>query len=354
MTIQLDQLVGSLEDQVRARTAELALSMEVGQRAAAIRDLANLLPTITEFIREQFDLYYVQVYFVDDGGKKLVIKSGTGEVGTRLMARDHGVLVDAGSIVGKVAVTGRTVIVSDTDTSNIHRPNALLPSTRSELAVPLKIEGSVVGVLDMQAARVNTFTPGNQTVFEAMATQLAISINSAQQWAAAQEAQQKTEGALRQLTQRTWRDTLAARQENLAYGYDLSAIVPLDSNRVTKSSRDQAAGVTVPVLVQNEPIGQLSVEVPPETGWSEDEQAFLEAVAQQIAQKAENLRLFENTQKRARREQIARKITDRIRTSQNIEAALKVAVEELSQALGVARTVVDLKASDDADDGQPD
>jgi GAF domain-containing protein len=349
MTTQLNQVVGSLEHQVRERTAELALSMEVGQRASTIRDLAELLPTITEFIRKRFDLYYVQVYFVNDIGRDLVIKSGTGEVGNQLMARGHSLPIGNTSIVGRVAASGRTVMVSDTDGSDIHLPNPMLPKTRSELAVPLTIEGGVIGVLDMQATRVNAFTVSNQTVFEAMATQLAISIDSAQQWTAAQDAQRKTEAALRQLTQKTWRDTLTTRPEGLAFTYDLVAVAPDEAGSTNSSEQEHAGDLTVPVLVQNEPIGQLSVEIPPGQRWSKDEHAFLEAVAQQIAQKAENLRLFEDTQQRATREQIARQITNKIRASQNMETALRTAAEELSKALGVARAEVDLQANDEVD-----
>ena len=74
------------------------------------------------------------------------------------------------------------------------------------------------------------------------------------------------------------------------------------------------------------------------------------AVDQQLAQKAETLRLFEQTQERATREQVARQITDRIRASRDIETALRIATEELSKALGTSRAVVDLKVTEMDDD----
>jgi GAF domain-containing protein len=73
-------------------------------------------------------------------------------------------------------------------------------------------------------------------------------------------------------------------------------------------------------------------------------------VAQQLAQKAETLRLFEDTQRQATREQIARQITDRIRASRNIEAALQTAAEELSKALGTAQAVIDLRVNPQHDE----
>jgi len=345
MTAQLRGLVGSLEDQVRDRTNELALSIQVGQRASAIRDLDELLPIITNFIREQFNLYYTHVYFVDDIGQSLVIKAGTGDVGKQLLARRHSLPIGVGSIVGAVALTGQPIIVADTEKSDIHRPNPLLPQTRSELAVPLSVEGRVIGVLDMQASRVNTFTENNLPVFEAMATQLSTAIDSAQQWARAQETQRKLEEALKQLTHESWNDTLASQKKELAFTYDLSGITSLESKGLRTSNVQANGGVIVPLVVQNESIGQLAVETPPDKPWSDGDQAFLEAVVQQLAQKAEALRLFEDTRQRATREQVARRIIDKIRASRDIKTALNIAAEELTVALGTARAVIDLKVT---------
>lgn len=347
MTKQLRASIGSLEDQVRERTAELALSMEVGQRAAAIRNLDELLPIITEYIRAQFNLYYTQVYFVDDTGQNLILRAGTGSVGVQLLALHHYLPLGLGSIVGRVAAEGKSVVVIDTQNSDIHKPNPLLPGTRAELAVPLLVEGRVIGVLDMQADKVNTFTENNLTVFEAMGTQLAVSIDSAQQWARAREAQQKVEEAVKQLTHQSWVERLASYRGDLSFAYDLAEVAPVSVFDSETANGDNK--LVVPLVVQNEPIGELAVKAPSQHAPSSDAQALVVAVAQQLAQKVENLRLFDQTQQRAAREQMARQITDKIRASRDIESALRTAAEELSKALGAARTVVDLKVNDDTD-----
>lgn len=343
MTSKLRELVTSLEEQVVDRTRELVLTAEIGRQAASIRDLDELLPTITDFIRSRFNLYYTHIYFIDDLNQHLIIKSGTGAAGQELLARHHMLPIGSGSIVGQVAASGQSIVVSNTEESEIHKPNLLLPDTRSELAVPLIVEDRVIGVLDMQSDRVNTFTEANLTVFEAMAIQLAISIDSAQQWVASQKAQQRAEEALKRLTRESWLENLATRREIPAYVYDLSVVNPL---------KPQAGNgdISVPVTVQNESIGELSVKTTDGRSLSEDEQALMSAVAQQLAQKAENLRLFEQTQQRATREQIARQITDKIRASGDIETALKTAAVELSKALGVTRAVVDLQVQRPSDE----
>jgi GAF domain-containing protein len=206
------------------------------------------------------------------------------------------------------------------------------------VAVPLIVEGHVIGVLDMQSDQVGTFTEHNLTVFEAMATQLSISIDSARQWSLAQEAQQKSVETLRQFTREAWAEKLTREKRDFGFAYDLASIRPLKSKR-------KNGGVAVPVRVQTEEIGYISVEKPAERPWSTEEQLLMEAVAQQLGQKAENLRLFEQTQQRAAREQVARQISDKIRASRDIDTALRTAAEELSRALGAAKAVVDLKMS---------
>ena len=80
--------------------------------------------------------------------------------------------------------------------------------------------------------------------------------------------------------------------------------------------------------------------------WHEADKLMLNAVAQQLSQRAENLRLFEQTRRRAGREQITREIIDKIRGSRDIETALKTTTEELNKALGTDRSVVNLNIAD--------
>ncbi|MBN1994313.1 MAG: GAF domain-containing protein [Anaerolineae bacterium] len=362
MTSQLRQLIGLLEEQVQERTTELAVSIEVGQRATAIRDVNKLLPTIAEFVRDKFNLHHVQIFLVDDIDQNLVLRAGTGQAGQELLARHLSLPIDSKSTVGQAAVQSQPVIITDTSIGNIdinwsvpaswysmllkeaqaQRPASLLPETLSELTIPLIVEGQVIGVLDLQDDKIRTFTKDNLNVYEAIAVQLAIAIDSARQWALTQEAQARAEEAVRQLTRQAWAERLASARGRVGFVYDLSKIAALlpDAYSLTSTPKN---GLSVPLVVQEQTIGYLSVATPPDRDWTEDERILLQAVAQQLAQKVENLRLFEATQQRASREQIARRIIDRVRASRNIETALKTATEELSRALGAARATADLQ-----------
>ena len=337
MTDQLHGFIGSLEDQIQERTADLSVSMEVGQRAAAIRDLDELLPTITDFICEKFNLYHVQLYLMNDLRQTLILRSGTGAAGQEMLARRHSLPVDQSSIVGLAGAGKKAIMAPDARQHALFKLNPLLPRTRSQLAVPLIVDDQVIGVLDMQGEEIDSFSKETLTVFEAMATQLAIAIDGAQQWTAAQESQNRLEEVVGRLTQEAWAAKLAAQKGGMSMVYDLATVRPLVGE--TKNGES----VSVPVVIQNETIGELAVETEEDRALTGDEQSLLAAVAQQLAQKAENIRLFEDTQQQAMREQLARQIMDKVRTSSDIESALRTAAAELSKALGTARAVVDLR-----------
>ena len=197
----------------------------------------------------------------------------------------------------------------------------------------------------MQSEHVNNFSAENLTVFEAMVTQLAVAIDGARQWALAQEAQQRLEEVVSRLTRDAWAAKLVSRNKDLGFSYDLAAVKPLDN-------RSDNGDVVVPVAVQNEPIGQLAVNLGQGRELSTEQKELLAAVAQQLGQKAETLRLFEETQQQAAREQIARQISDKVRASQDIETALRTAATELGRALGTTRTMVDLRLPRSKDDGE--
>lgn len=339
MTVQLRQFITSLEDQVKERTKDLSLSMAVGQQAAAIREETKLLPTITKYIQEQFNLYYVQVYYVDDVRRNIVLRQGTGEVGKLLLERKHQLPLGIGSIVGQVASTGKSIVVPNTELSDIHKANPLLPDTRSELAVPLVVENVVLGVLDMQDSKAHTFTKANLTVFEAMATQLAIAIDGARQWSAAQDSQKKAEQVLQQLTRDAWSDTLEKRyhSKQLGYTYNLSSLSAIETP--LNGSDDD---VRIPLKIQGQTMGYISLKLPDGQSGSGDEALILEAVSQQLSQKVENLRLFDATQRNAWRDQVIGEATSKVWSSAEIETVMKSAIEELGDRLNASDVVIRL------------
>ncbi|MGC9395198.1 MAG: GAF domain-containing protein, partial [Anaerolineae bacterium] len=178
---QMNEQVGTLLQTVQARSEELeerGKELEASQRvtfAASERATPDeMLDLVVNLIRDQFDLYHAQVYLVDEEQQAAVLRQSTGYAGRQLLQRKHSIPLDATSLVTRTIYTGEPVLVDDVQADPNFLPNPLLPDTRSELVVPLKREGQVIGVLDAQDRTAGRFNPGTIALFQTMTDQIAI------------------------------------------------------------------------------------------------------------------------------------------------------------------------------------
>ena len=101
------------------------------------------------------------------------------------------------------------------------------------------------------------------------------------------------------------------------------------------------AVMAVPITIRGETIGVIHVQDQGEDRlWSEDEIAVVNSIANQVAVALENARLFENTVRRAEREKKVLQITAKIRSTNDPEEMMQIAVSELQQALNATRTQI--------------
>ena len=297
---RLQDLIQSLEARVASRTRDLFLTLEVGQLATQTYLQTELLPRVTDFIREQFSLYYVQVYLLDDAKRYAVLASGTGEVGQALLARAHRLDMHQPAIVTRAAQSQRPVLVSDTKLSDIHRPNPLLPFTQSEVAIPLIVGDVVLGVLDMQARDADTFREDNLPVFEAMASQIASALRSAQAYAETQVAIQHATEINRRLTSESWISYLGrvGQGAQVGYEYDLQEVHPIEEalpDMAEQSGNGLSRQVMRPVVLGQQSIGALVVGEDADREWTREELDLIEGVADRVAQAVEQFRAFDET-----------------------------------------------------------
>ena len=307
MVAQLREMIGSLEQRVSAATRNLTLAAEVGRSVSQEHNLDSLLKSAVHLIQDRFNLYYTQVYLLDPTGRQLVLRAGTGDAGQRLMSRRHSLPLDLASLNGTAAVENRVVIVENTESSNIHRPNPLLPDTRSEMVIPLVVRDRVVGTLDIQSSHAGALNKENLAAFEALAGQLAIAVENAALLAETESARSAMEIQSRRLVRSNWQDFLNAveRGERIGYTYNLenmdTCIEP-----VSPEPNGHALVATIPVL--NEPIGLFKFDG--EQSWSKDDAALVDNIALQLGKQVENLRLLAQADKyRAEAEQALVRLT---------------------------------------------
>lgn len=306
---QLQDLSQNLEQRIAERTHDLELATEVGRAVSEnVGDLTNLLTRAVNLIRSNYNLYYTQIYLADAPGRNLVLRAGTGNVGKQLLQQGHRLAISANSLNSRAASTRRPVLVDDTEKNSNFLPNPLLPNTRSELSVPLILNDKVVGVLDMQSDKPETFSQANISAFEVLAGQLAIAIQNSILFNQTEEARLQMVEQTRRLTATGWQDFLNAldRSENLGYVYSQEEILPLTETQEKIFDNK----LVLPIQVTGTEVGEILLAGDPTRQWSREDAEVVQAAMQQVAQHIENLRLLAQAEKyRSEAEQVSRRLT---------------------------------------------
>jgi signal transduction histidine kinase/DNA-binding response OmpR family regulator len=99
----------------------------------------------------------------------------------------HRVAVGSQTIIGRASESGETFVANDVTSEPLYQPNPLLLDTLSEVAIPLKVGGKVLGVIDIQSTQAQVFTANDLSVLQSLADQVAVAINNATLYDESQE-----------------------------------------------------------------------------------------------------------------------------------------------------------------------
>lgn len=167
-----------------ARQSEQRLQLQTAAAVAAattdILKLEELIQRAVDLIKEQFRLYYVGLFLIDDETNFAVLRAGTGEPGRIQIAAHHQLHVGGRSLIGGATFDGQPRITQDVLQDAEWRPNPHLPETRSELGLPLRVRGRIIGALTVQSVDPNHFGGELIAILLTMADQLAVAIENAQ------------------------------------------------------------------------------------------------------------------------------------------------------------------------------
>src|SRR5580700_1699108 len=152
----------------------LSTLAEIGEEVNSSLDLDEVLARTAALIKRHIDYEIFGVLMVEGGGAYLKHYFSIGY--PRELVDNLRVPIGQG-ITGTAAATGHPVRVSDT--SKDDRYIAAIENVRSELAVPLMLQGKPVGVLDIQSRHPDYFTPEQQSILTLLAGRLAVAIENA-------------------------------------------------------------------------------------------------------------------------------------------------------------------------------
>jgi len=152
----------------------LATLAEIGEEVNASLNLDVVLARTAALIKRHIDYEIFGVLMVEGDGLYLKHRFA---IGYPLdLAENFRVPIGQG-ITGSAAANGHPVRVGDTSKDN--RYINAIENVRSELAVPLMLQGKCIGVLDIQSRHVNYFTRDQQSILTLLASRLAVAIENA-------------------------------------------------------------------------------------------------------------------------------------------------------------------------------
>jgi GAF domain-containing protein len=360
LRVDLEKRVEERTSELKKRATQLEAVSSVARTIASVQEIDTLLPAITRLVSQQFGFYHVGIFLLDQQRRNAVLSAANSQGGRQMLGRQHSLPLDSHSIVGYAALRGEPRIALDVGSDSIYFNNPDLPDTRSEMAIPLRVAGEVIGALDVQSTETNAFSPEDINVLTTLADQVAIAIENARLFGEAKRALGESQAMFEKYTQQEW-SNFARQVKPNGFLFDGKQVLPLDNNPRREpikaviqtgslSLEKASATIAIPIKLRGQTVGVLDVRSKKgQRHWKPDEIAMLEAAAERAALALENARLVESAQRRAARERAIGDISTRIGAVGNLESILQTAVEELGRKIGGATEVTLEIGSDDGE-----
>lgn len=355
MTDWLRQSYESLEESIAERTGELErqnlkiqVAAEIARDASSARDLDSLLNQAVNLIVSRFGFYHAGIFLLDENHEYAALHAASGPSSQEMIESGHKLKVGEVGIVGNVAGSGKARIALDVGEDAVHFQNPLLPSTHSEITLPMKVGDQVLGVLDVQSEFAAAFKDDDIYVLQILSDLLAVGIHNARLNNEIQESYLELETLYGQYSQNAWRK-VARTHEIRGYQYDKNGTHPISSTSTASdgkhSPEESRPDTIISLKVRGESIGTLKIWTG-ENHLLPEDVALLEDLGARISQSLDSARLFTETQRRAEYERLAGQAASRMRESLDVESVLKCAAEDIYQVLKLDQLTIDLSVLD--------
>ena len=177
---------------------------------------------------------------------------------------------------------------------------------KNAIQAPLTATGQVIGSMYIEPTEERDWQPEEANLLNTVAQQASLQIQSLRLLASAERARSEAEAATRQFMHESWASYLDAihQNERIGYAYDQASVTPyLDEPAGEDSLRET-------VKVMEEQVGVVSLKPDPNRPLTDNDRKLVSAVANQVAQQVENIRLLADASRaRAEAEEANRRLT---------------------------------------------
>lgn len=325
--------------------------------------LTELLNFTLNMIHEQLGYFYAKVYLVEPYSGVLTLSADSG--GDR-DPEQRRISLNSTSILAEVARSGRTQRIG-VDAPPARRTE-FSPSARAELLIPLRGNGQVVGILDVQSVNANAFTAQEIEGLETLSAQIALGILNIQQHNRLEQSERdqqelieqvrsgsrEIERLIQEVSGKAWQSFIQSRADKaVSFDWNGDMITTSDKPLLLPprtrqgfaphvETRDKVQVLIVPIVSRGQPLGVMEFTAPPGEFWDERSLELARAIAQRLALSLDNLRLYEQAQLAVTREQIANSVATQLQSKSDVDMLVTTAVDAFQQALGALQTSVRL------------
>jgi PAS domain S-box-containing protein len=220
-----------LFDETRHRLLELEVLYQTSLAAIQINNVHNVAQLIVETLEQLLNWQSSSIWLIDTVNQKptLLAHSRMGLSGKTLQFNTNQVkalITDINQgIVGSVCLSGKPVRTGDVKTA-LHYVDANI-GTISELCVPLKIGGKVIGCINVESCEPNAFGEHDERILSTIAAQAASAIDNASLYEEALKAAERR-SILHQASQEITRSSQDPEQVYSAVHRAATQLMPAD------------------------------------------------------------------------------------------------------------------------------
>src|SRR2546421_1951855 len=220
-------------------TELLSTLFELGREVTSVLDLADLLEKIPQLIARLTRFSAFAVYLLDEARQELHIAYAVGY--PQDVVRTQRLKVGQG-VVGAAVEQGRPILVNDI--SQEPRFSGPLRNMMSQLAVPMRRKGRVIGALNLLSEHPGAFTDQDEALLRQFAAHVAVAIENARLFR----------------TERQYAETLETLAE---IGREMSSILDLEVllTRIASLTKRVVDYRTFGILLLNEATNELEMKL---------------------------------------------------------------------------------------------
>jgi GAF domain-containing protein/CheY-like chemotaxis protein len=305
-------------DNLLERTSnQLTFFQEISQLAVSDVAVEHILATILDRLIGNFGYYAAQIYRLAPVGDNLWLYIEAGQE-SKTAGQNLGLFtLEENNIISEAVRQGKWIYVPDVreESYPYERAGGTERPDGSELAVPLKYGQKILGVVRVQAGKVNGFENDEIAFISSLANLLASLIKNNQTIQHLQDSL----GEVTTLYDLHFEDKPEQRAKYrtpISYQYEQSEVTRVDqlpevtnlnaiseqANGISTIQKEDRRELIAPIQLYGETIGLLGVEelVAEGKNWTVEDVTFLEEVTSQVALAIENARLLQQTRERTK------------------------------------------------------